>query len=86
MKEIVENQENLTIREGMVTDLILGNHDDVIGVETYFGVAFRASAVILTTGTFLGGKIWVGNKSMAAGRAGEFAGRGINGNINAFGV
>ena len=77
MKGIVENQENLTIREGMVTDLVLGANDEVIGVETYFGVAFQAPAVVLTTGTFLGGRIWVGNKSMPAGRAGEFAAEGL---------
>jgi len=73
MKTIVENQANLTLREGMVTDLVLGDRDEVIGVETYFGVAFRCQTVILTTGTFLGGRIWVGDKSMPAGRAGEFA-------------
>lgn len=77
MKGIVENQENLTIREGMVTDLVLGKNDEIIGVETYFGVAFACKAVILTTGTFLGGRIWVGNKSMEAGRAGEFAAVGL---------
>ncbi len=37
----------------MVTDLVLGANDEVIGVETYFGVAFRCKALILTTGTFL---------------------------------
>ena len=77
MKEIVENQPNLSIREAMVTDLVLGKNDEVIGVTTYFGTAFAAKAVVLTTGTFLGGKIWVGNKSMAAGRAGEFAAVGL---------
>ncbi|MEB3215669.1 MAG: tRNA uridine-5-carboxymethylaminomethyl(34) synthesis enzyme MnmG [Nostocales cyanobacterium 94392] len=77
MKRIVENQENLSVREAMVTDLVLGANDEVIGVETYFGVAFECKAVILTTGTFLGGRIWVGNKSMAAGRAGEFAAEGL---------
>ncbi|MDF5711112.1 MAG: tRNA uridine-5-carboxymethylaminomethyl(34) synthesis enzyme MnmG [Nostoc sp. S4] len=77
MKNIVENQENLTIRESMAVDLVLGANDEVIGVETYFGVAFQCKAVILTTGTFLGGKIWVGNKSMPAGRAGEFAAEGL---------
>ncbi len=77
MKRIVENQENLSIREAMVTDLVLGANDDVIGVQTYFDVAFECKAVILTTGTFLGGRIWVGNKSMAAGRAGEFAAEGL---------
>jgi tRNA uridine 5-carboxymethylaminomethyl modification enzyme len=77
MKNIVENQPNLSIRESMVTDLVLGKNGEVIGVETYFGVAFGCQAVILTTGTFLGGTIWVGNKSMAAGRAGEFAATGL---------
>ncbi len=77
MRKIVENQENLSLREGMVTDLVLNNHDEIIGVKTYFGVAFACKAVILTTGTFLGGIIWVGNKSMAAGRAGEFAAVGL---------
>ncbi|MFN6569251.1 tRNA uridine-5-carboxymethylaminomethyl(34) synthesis enzyme MnmG [Dendronalium sp. ChiSLP03b] len=85
MKNIVENQENLTIREGMVTDLVLGANDEVIGVETYFGVAFQCQAVILTTGTFLGGKIWVGNKSMPAGRAGEFAAEGLTQTLNRLG-
>jgi tRNA uridine 5-carboxymethylaminomethyl modification enzyme len=85
MKGIVENQENLTIREGMVTDLILGKNDEIIGVETYFGVAFECKAVILTTGTFLGGRIWVGNKSMEAGRAGEFAAVGLTDTLNRLG-
>ncbi|MGB7412566.1 MAG: tRNA uridine-5-carboxymethylaminomethyl(34) synthesis enzyme MnmG [Thermosynechococcaceae cyanobacterium] len=77
MKTIVENQANLTVREGMVTDLVLGDNDEVVGLETYFGVAFACKSVILTTGTFLGGRIWVGNKSMPAGRAGEFAAEGL---------
>ena len=85
MKTIVENQPNLTVRESMVTDLVLGNNDDVIGVETYFGVAFGCKAVVLTTGTFLGGRIWVGNKSMAAGRAGEFAAVGLTDTLNRLG-
>ena len=85
MKGIVENQENLTIREGMVTDLILDDNNEVIGLETYFGVSFHCKAVILTTGTFLGGKIWVGNKSMAAGRAGEFAAEGLTQTLNRLG-
>ncbi|MFM6038791.1 MAG: tRNA uridine-5-carboxymethylaminomethyl(34) synthesis enzyme MnmG [Sphaerospermopsis kisseleviana] len=85
MKRIVENQENLTIREGMVTDLILGKNDEIIGIETYFGVAFECKAVILTTGTFLGGRIWVGNKSMEAGRAGEFAAVGLTDTLNRLG-
>lgn len=85
MREIVENQDNLVVREGMVTDLVMGKNDEVIGVQTYFGVAFECKTVILTTGTFLGGIIWVGNKSMAAGRAGEFAAEGLTDTLNCMG-
>ena len=85
MKEIVENQANLTIREGMVTDLVLGKNEEILGVETYFGTCFGAKAVILTTGTFLGGRIWIGDKSMPAGRAGEFAAEGLTNTLNRLG-
>lgn len=85
MQRIVEQQDNLTVREGMVTDLILDANQQVIGVETYFGVAFQCQAVILTTGTFLGGRIWVGNRSMAAGRAGEFAAVGLTETLSRLG-
>jgi tRNA uridine 5-carboxymethylaminomethyl modification enzyme len=85
MREIVENQENLSIREAMVTDLVLGKNEEIVGVETYFGVAFKCRAVILTTGTFLGGIIWVGNKSMPAGRAGEFPAIGLTDTLNRLG-
>lgn len=85
MKNILENQPNLSLREGMVTDLILGKNEEVIGIETYFGTCFQAKAVILTTGTFLGGKIWIGAKSMPAGRAGEFAAVGLTDTLNNLG-
>lgn len=77
MKNVVENQENLTIREGMATDIVLDSNEAICGIQTYFGVAFACKTVVLTTGTFLGGTIWVGNKSMPAGRAGEFAAIGL---------
>jgi tRNA uridine 5-carboxymethylaminomethyl modification enzyme len=85
MKTIIENQANLSVREGMVTDLVLGANDEVKGVQTYFGVGFECKTVILTTGTFLGGRIWVGNKSMPAGRAGEFAAEGLTETLNRLG-
>ncbi len=85
MRDIVERQENLVVREGMVTDLVLGKNEEVIGVQTYFGVNFKCRAVVLTTGTFLGGVIWVGDKSMNAGRAGEFAAVGLTDTLNRMG-
>jgi tRNA uridine 5-carboxymethylaminomethyl modification enzyme len=85
MKQILENQENLMLREGMVTDLLIGPNDEIQGVQTYFGASFAAKAVIITTGTFLGGCIWVGNKSMPAGRAGEFAAVGLTETLHRLG-
>jgi tRNA uridine 5-carboxymethylaminomethyl modification enzyme len=85
MKQIIDNQPNLSVREAMVTDLVLGANQEILGVQTYFGTAFGAKAVVLTTGTFLGGCIWVGNKSMPAGRAGEFAAVGLTETLNRLG-
>ncbi|MGC1308637.1 MAG: tRNA uridine-5-carboxymethylaminomethyl(34) synthesis enzyme MnmG [Phormidesmis sp.] len=85
MKSVVENQENLTLREGMATDLVLGENDEIIGLETYFGMTFGCKAVILTTGTFLNGTIWVGKKSLSAGRAGEPAAIGMSETLNRLG-
>ena len=73
MKTVVENEPNLSVREGTVINTLLDANQGIIGVETQFGVGYGCKAVILTTGTFLNGKIWVGNRSMSAGRAGEFA-------------
>ncbi|TYQ24798.1 tRNA uridine-5-carboxymethylaminomethyl(34) synthesis enzyme MnmG [Pseudanabaena sp. UWO310] len=85
MKTVVENEPNLSVREGTVTNLLLDSNQGIIGVETQFGVGYACKAVILTTGTFLNGKIWVGNRSMSAGRAGEFAVAGLTETLNALG-
>ena len=60
-----------------MTDLRIGPNDEIEGVQTWFGVSFRARAVVLTTGTFMNGRIWVGRRSMAAGRAGEAPSEGL---------
>ncbi|CAK9178880.1 unnamed protein product [Ilex paraguariensis] len=85
MKKIVERSPNLSIREAMVTDILLGKNDNVEGVRTFFGMNFYASSVILTTGTFMSGKIWVGRTSMPAGRAGEPASVGLTENLQRLG-
>jgi len=85
MKTVVENEPNLSVREGTVINTLLDANQGIIGVETQFGVGYACKAVILTTGTFLNGKIWVGNRSMSAGRAGEFAVAGLTETLNALG-
>lgn len=85
MKKIVDSTTNLSIREAMVTDILVGNNDNVEGVCTFFGMNFFAPSVVLTTGTFMSGKIWVGRTSMPAGRAGESASHGLTENLQQLG-
>jgi tRNA U34 5-carboxymethylaminomethyl modifying enzyme MnmG/GidA len=53
----------------MAVDLDIGPNDEVRGVRTYFGINFKCKSAVLTTGTFMNGKIWVGRQSMSAGRS-----------------
>ena len=80
MLQLLQHTPNLALREAMVTGLETtgeGEQQRISGIRTYFGSVYGAEAVILTAGTFLGGRIWVGHQSMAAGRAGEKAAEGL---------
>ena len=66
----LENQVNLTLFQQAVDDLMVEG-DRVTGVVTQMGLRFKARAVVLTTGTFLGGLIHVGLENYQAGRAGD---------------
>lgn len=77
MRRVLESTPNLNLREGMAVGLTLNANDEVTGVQTFFGLQFAAKAVVLTTGTFMNGRIWVGKASMSAGRAGEAASTGL---------
>ena len=70
IRRIVENQENLSLFQQEVEDLIV-EQGRVCGVRTRMDLSFRASAVILTVGTFLAGRIHVGAENYSAGRAGD---------------
>ena len=67
IREAVENQPNLSIFQQAVDDLILEN-GRISGCRTRMGLEFRANQVVLTTGTFLGGKIHVGDVFRNLGR------------------
>ena len=84
MLQLLQHTPHLHLREAMVTGLEVAD-DRVIGVSTYFGSVYAAGAVVLTTGTFLGGTIWVGNRSMPAGRAGEARAEGLTEALRALG-
>ncbi len=70
VRSTLENQPNLALFQQTVADLIVvGNK--VVGVKTQMGLNFMAKAVVLTTGTFLGGKIHIGLENYSGGRAGD---------------
>ena len=70
IREILEQQPNLSIFQQPVDDLLLEN-GRVAGAVTQMGVTFRAPTVVLCTGTFLGGKMHIGLENSAGGRAGD---------------
>lgn len=76
MRKVLENQKNLTLRQGLVEDLIIDG-DKVKGLitnmkETYFG-----KSIVLTPGTFLRGMVHIGNAMIEAGRWGELPSIGL---------
>jgi tRNA uridine 5-carboxymethylaminomethyl modification enzyme len=70
IRRILESQRNLTLFQQEAADLLVEG-DRVVGVLTRSGVEFRAVSVVLTVGTFLGGKMHVGLESHPGGRAGD---------------
>jgi tRNA uridine 5-carboxymethylaminomethyl modification enzyme len=70
IRYILENQENLSLFQQAVDDLIIEN-DVIKGIKTQMGLNFYADKVILTSGTFLGGVIHIGQSNFEGGRAGD---------------
>ena len=72
VRTCLENQDNLTLFQQTVSDFIMEG-DRVVGVKTQMGLDFPAQAVVLTTGTFLEGRIHIGLENYSGGRAGDSA-------------
>ena len=70
VRTVLENQENLTLFQQAVDDLLLENNQ-VVGVITQTGLKIKAKTVVLTAGTFLDGKIHIGQNNYRGGRAGD---------------
>lgn len=70
IQDILESQENLKIFQQSCDDLVVEN-DRVTGVVTQMGLRFSAGSVVLTVGTFLGGRLHIGLENFSGGRAGD---------------
>jgi tRNA uridine 5-carboxymethylaminomethyl modification enzyme len=96
MKNIVESQANLTLRQEMVDAIVIAdcrlqNADlntkrEVYGVRTAGGTVYRAPAVILTTGTFLKALMHMGEAKSRGGRAGDQSAEVLSDSLNACGI
>jgi len=71
MKNILEFTDNLTLRQGTVSEILTAKNR-ISGVKTESGIIFFSGAVIIATGTFLMGRIIIGDKDYSAGRMGEY--------------
>jgi tRNA uridine 5-carboxymethylaminomethyl modification enzyme len=84
MKESLEKQVRLDVKQGLVEKLLVEDNT-VVGVETNLGVRYPSSSVIVTTGTFLKGLIHIGLVHYPSGRAGEFPSVGLSDNLRELG-
>ncbi|MFO8112727.1 MAG: tRNA uridine-5-carboxymethylaminomethyl(34) synthesis enzyme MnmG [Desulfosalsimonadaceae bacterium] len=84
MKEILERAPNLDVKQAMVERLVVsGNRTE--GVIDQTGCQYQGNAVILATGTFLTGRVHIGEVSFGAGRAGEFSAEGLPASLKSLG-
>lgn len=72
MKNTLELQENLDIKQAEVTDIFIDDERKITGVKTHTGAVYNCKAVVLTTGTYLKGKIIIGDVSYSGGPDGLF--------------
>ena len=84
MRNIIESTENIWLKQATVTDLIASGNV-ITGAVDEFGNEYSANAVILTTGTSLNGKIYIGLKSYSAGRLGEMPAIGLSDSLKKLG-
>jgi tRNA uridine 5-carboxymethylaminomethyl modification enzyme len=80
MKSILEQQDNLDIKQTLVEEVLIEG-GRAVGVRDNLSVEFRAPAVVLTTGTFLHGLIHIGSQQIPSGRAGEFPANNLADNL-----
>ena len=85
MKHVLEQQENLHLKQATVEDIIT-DCDRVIGVRDSIGAEFMAPTVVITAGTFLHGLVHIGTTHIPSGRAGEFPADGLGDSLVRLGL
>lgn len=90
MKFVLEGQPNLELKQATITGLLSRIGDDgrpvVVGVQTNTGRRYEARAIVMTTGTFLNGRLVVGDTTQPGGRAGEGPSLGVTTSLGELGL
>ena len=84
MRETLLAQAGLDLRQAIATEVVVED-GRVVAVQTIQGVAYRCRALVVTTGTFLNGRIWIGEHNYPAGRQGEFPATHLSDSLRALG-
>ena len=84
MKKTVEAQENLDMVQDIVTELVVEN-GEIRGIKTKTGMEFSAKAVVIASGTFLRGLLYIGDKRVKGGRMGELSADDLTGSLEKLG-
>ncbi len=85
LKWICEQQVGLDLQQAQ-TQKILRDNDQAVVIETTLGVQYFGRTIVVTTGTFLGGLMHIGEKRQEGGRAGETASIGLSGSLKEIGI
>ena len=85
MRNLIESNENIYLKQCCITELKADN-GRIVGAVDEFGIEYTTKAVVLTTGTSLEGRIFVGLRSYSAGRLGEKAAIGLSDSLHKLGI
>ena len=85
MRNLIESNENIYLKQCCITELKAEN-GKIVGAVDEFGIEYSTKAVVLTTGTSLEGRIFVGLRSYSAGRLGEKAAIGLSDSLHKLGI
>ena len=85
MRNLIESNDNIYLKQCCITELLVDG-DRIIGAVDELGTQYKAQAIVLTTGTSLEGRIFVGLQSFSAGRLGEQAAIGLSDSLHKLGI
>lgn len=85
VRNLLESQDNIQLKQCTCSELMVEN-GKIVGMKDEFGLEYYAPAIVLTTGTSLEAKIWVGLQSQQFGRLGEASAKGLSASLMKHGI